>query len=124
MLRRCHDPNHPQYADYGGRGIMICDRWQNDFWAYVNDIGPQPAEGMSVDRIDNDGNYEPGNCRWATPSQQSYNRRRSRRGPRSHCMNRNGPRHPMVGDNVIVLADGTRLCGTCQTTRLARRRKQ
>ena len=77
MLRRCEDPDGPGYLYYGARGIKVCERW-HDFEAYYADItrllGPCPA-GMSMDRIDNDGDYEPGNVRWATASQQQHNSR-------------------------------------------------
>jgi hypothetical protein len=59
MVRRCHDPKSPKYADYGGRGIAVCERWRADFCAFLQDVGVCPGEGMSLDRIDNNGNYEP-----------------------------------------------------------------
>ena len=77
MLRRCEDPDGPGYLYYGARGIKVCERW-HDFEVYYADItrllGPCPA-GMSMDRIDNDGDYEPRNVRWATASQQQQNSR-------------------------------------------------
>lgn len=74
MKQRCYNPANPAYKYYGGRGISICAEWVNDFAKFRDDIGTKPSPIHSIDRIDPDGNYEPANCRWATPKQQAENR--------------------------------------------------
>lgn len=74
MKQRCLNPNNKRYIDYGGRGITICDKWLNSFSNFYKDMGKRPL-AMTLDRINNDGNYEPGNCRWATTRQQNFNQR-------------------------------------------------
>lgn len=77
MRSRCSNPKHAKYHLYGGRGIRVCERWQNSFAAFLEDMGERP-EGKTLDRKDVNGNYEPGNCRWATGSEQRNNRRETR----------------------------------------------
>jgi hypothetical protein len=75
MKSRCYDPNDPRRDNYADRGIVVCERWRTSFTNFLADMGERPA-GTTLDRYpDNDGNYEPTNCRWATPKQQAANRR-------------------------------------------------
>jgi hypothetical protein len=79
MKQRCHNPDDPGYHNYGGRGIEVCERWRESFEAFLADVGPKPSDKHSLDRFPNgNGNYEPGNVRWATWTEQMSNTRRTR----------------------------------------------
>lgn len=113
ILQRCSNPGYKHWSDYGGRGITVCEQWMK-FENFLADMGPRPTPAHSVDRIDVNGNYEPDNCRWATPKEQSNNRRIS-------YMCRNG--HPRQGDNVLIVS-GHKRCRPCYLEYERRYRRQ
>lgn len=76
MIRRCTCADHPRWNRYGGRGIKVCERWATSYEKFLSDVGRRPTPQHSIDRIDNDGNYEPGNVRWATRVEQAANQKR------------------------------------------------
>lgn len=120
MLRRCTNPKDKSYAAYGGRGIKVCERWL-DFEAYWADTGDRPAPGFSIDRIDNDGDYEPRNVRWATAKEQVANRRPypKRKRP-THC--KRG--HEFTPENTYTYPNGLRSCRTCARAAEAKRKER
>lgn len=77
MLNRCNNPRNSAYENYGGRGIKVCDRW-NSFENFLSDMGEKREKGMSIERVDVNGNYEPRNCIWADPKTQARNTRRTK----------------------------------------------
>lgn len=99
MIARCTNPRNPGFAKYGGRGITVCQRWLDGFEYFFADIGPRPSPNHSIDRIDNDGNYEPGNVRWATSYEQRRNTSRSR--------------FYTIGDQTLCMADWAKKSGIC-----------
>lgn len=114
---RCTNPNAKHYADYGGRGISMCDEWTTSFEAFFDHIGPRPSSQHSLDRIDVNGDYEPGNVRWATAHEQNLNRR-----PAEVCKN---GLHAMTPENTVPrpgVIPG-RLCRACLQATAAKRLK-
>ena len=77
MKQRCTNPNHDAFCHYGGRGIKVCERWINSYVNFLNDLGPKP-KGFTLGRIDNNGDYDPSNCRWESKEQQFSNTRNNR----------------------------------------------
>lgn len=78
MLARCYRETHKRYQDYGGRGIVVCDRWRNSFENFLEDMGRKPSPELSIERRDNDGEYAPDNCVWGTDKEQRANKRNSK----------------------------------------------
>lgn len=106
MIQRCHNPKNKQYSDYGGRGIIVSDRWRN-FANFIADMGRRPHPKLTIERENNDLGYGPENCKWATQKEQQNNRRKRRR--KTIC--KNG--HVLAG-NSYVTPQGYTHCRTCR----------
>ncbi|WP_344287022.1 hypothetical protein [Streptomyces synnematoformans] len=106
MKKRCSLPTHKYFHYYGGRGIEVCQRWRDSFEAFVADVGPRPTPQHTLDRINNDGNYEPGNVAWRTWKEQAANRRPQLRDTCAQG-------HPRTPDNVRINPKGHRECRVC-----------
>jgi hypothetical protein len=106
MLDRCGNPHSTGWSSYGGRGVVVCELWRLSFDAFLADMGRRPSELHSIDRIDVNGNYEPGNCRWATPAEQANNKRNTMR--------------ITIGDASLSVPEWSRLTGVHKDTILGR----
>ena len=119
MIQRCENKNSPDYPNWGGRGIKVCERWRHSPENFYADMGDRPP-GTSLDRINNDGDYEPGNCRWATKQQQTLNSRYKEslaKAVAAHAKNMNAMTHCRRGHEYTPentrIYNGCRRCKTC-----------
>lgn len=109
MTKRCEYEKHRYFSDYGGRGIKVCTRWRESFTAFLEDMGRKPTPKHSLDRINNNGNYEPSNCRWATPREQAANTRRNQ--------------NLTAFGNTFCVSEWVRITGLTKGTIMARLKK-
>jgi hypothetical protein len=110
MIQRCENQNAPGFKNYGGRGIAVCDGWRKSFRDFAEDVGERPSASHSLDRINNAGNYEPGNCRWATQREQQSNTRRTR--------------HVTINGETKTMAEWARVFGISRQAMFLRLKKE
>jgi hypothetical protein len=123
MKSRCLNPSIKNYPYYGGRGISICKQWIDSFTSFLSDVGFRPSDLHSLDRIDNNGNYQPGNVRWATAKQQTENRRPERRARRnSKTSELYISIHPGTGKYQLTIRG--KYCGLFSTIKSAKRARK
>lgn len=106
MRQRCNNPAHRSFPSYGGRGIRVCSRWNESFPAFLADIGPRPSSAHTLERIDNDRDYSPDNCRWATPLEQGQNKRNNH--------------HLTFQGQTLTIGEWSRRTGIAKSTLLGR----
>lgn len=111
MIQRCTNSNNMNYKYYGARGIKVCDRWLLSFRNFLADMGSRPSSEHLIDRINNDGNYEPSNCKWNTSKIQNYNRRP--KSLKTHCKYD----HELTEENLYYKSDGKHECFLCKQRR-------
>lgn len=121
MIQRCTNPKNKAWKNYGGRGITVCDAWRKAFAAFFAYVGCKPSPEHSIERIDNDRGYEPGNVKWATRSEQSLNRRAYKHEKkRTHCP----AGHEYSEQNTWVMRNGVRRCRACKASEARDYRKR